>query len=99
MGITLSRKREAAAESIARMAAIPREEMARFIDRCWAASCDEGKRISGVGFTLRKRGCLDERGIYQVEPRRFRRTSPSLRGKWRPDSPRGQHLLRRVFWS
>jgi hypothetical protein len=50
MGITLSRKREAAAESIACMAAIPREDMARLIDRCWAAAWEEGKRISEVDF-------------------------------------------------
>ncbi len=58
MGITLSRKREAAAGSIACMAAIPREEMARLIDRCWAASREEGKRISSVDFTLRKIGSV-----------------------------------------
>jgi hypothetical protein len=48
MGITLSRKRDAAVGSIACMAAIPREETARLIDRCWAAACEEGRRTSNV---------------------------------------------------
>ena len=55
MGITLSRKREVAAGSIACRAAIPREEMARLIDRCWAAAWEEGKRISSVDVFVKRK--------------------------------------------
>ena len=79
------------------MAASPREEMARLIDRCWEACCEEGKRISNVGFTLSKVGVGGERDIYQGEPRRSQLTNPSLRGQWRRDSQRGQHRLQQVF--
>jgi hypothetical protein len=63
MGITLSRKRDAAALSIACIAAIPREEMARLIDRCWAAACEEGKRISDFSYETEENRLCEERGI------------------------------------
>lgn len=55
MGITLSRKRDVAAGSIVCMAVIPREEMARLIDRCWAAACEEGRRISGIDIFMNRK--------------------------------------------
>lgn len=46
MGITVARKRSAAVESIAWRAAMPREEMARLMERGEAADLDDGRRIS-----------------------------------------------------
>jgi hypothetical protein len=45
------------------MAAIPREETARLIDRCWAAACEEGRRISNVNLFVKKNvGCGEVQG-------------------------------------
>jgi hypothetical protein len=94
MGITLSRKRDAAAGSIACMAAIPREEMARLIDRCWAAACEEGRRISGVDFFVKtKKHAWVWVCDYQDEPHRFRLTNPWLRTTWRRDNRQVQRQL------
>ena len=49
------------------MAAIPREETARLIDRCWAAACEEGKRISSDDCYMKK--CRKWRGKGQGNTR------------------------------
>lgn len=46
MGMAALKNRSDAPGSIARRAVIPRDEIARFMDRCWAADFDDGRRRS-----------------------------------------------------
>lgn len=48
MGMTALRKRSAALGCMASMAAIPREDIAKLIERCWAAAFEDGRRMSAV---------------------------------------------------
>lgn len=103
MGITLCKNRLAASGSILWRAAMPRADMARFIERRDALALAEGSRMSVVYIHRVQdiRTTINESMAYPAFPRIPRRSSPpsqELKPKGSPPGLRPQLRLYEQAW-
>lgn len=97
--MTVSKNLSAVEGSTARKAAMPRDEMARLIDRCWAAAFEDDSRKSGK---IIKTLCEQKVGtsivpFYLVSLHRFRPANSSLRRQLPQDIPLDLHRRQPLY--